>query len=171
MNIKKLTITAIFGLAAAAAGLTIPPAVDSRNDSIRHEKLKNAGVLIPITNPQRLPDGNIQFEVHAKNVSKRDYMWSKLWGKDFGYYVEGTGTDGDRACPYFEARDKTSFRSEPLEDSQHLRFTLGMAGSLIDELVESQCALSPPPGDSIAPPMKEDNNRGGARAAAKTPSP
>lgn len=136
----------------AAVAQTVPPEAKSGQ---RYEKLKKAGVLIPISNPQRLPDGKLQFDVYAKGISKWDYFWAKALGKDFGYYLEGTSKDKNRLCPYFEKKDKTYFHEETIKSMSHYRVTIGMPDHLIAEMTRAQCAISPEPDDDAAPDREE----------------
>ena len=134
--------------------MVMEPAANSQNN-VRHERLKKAGVLIPISNPQRLPDGKLQFDVYAQGINKWDYVWSKMWNKDFGYYLEGTSKDKNRDCPYFEKRDKTYFRNDTIKDMSHYKVTLGMQENLVNEMIAAQCAISPKPDDDAAPDAKD----------------
>ena len=140
----------------AAIGLT-QPVQASHNQ--RYERLSKAGVLIPISNPQRLPDGKLQFDVYAKGINKVDYLWSTFVGKDFGYYLEGTSKDKNRPCPFFKKSDKTYFHNETIKSMSHYRVTLGMSDHLMDTMIEAQCAISPKP-DKDAAPDAQDGDYG-----------
>jgi hypothetical protein len=152
MNTGKIvTLAAAFALAAGLAS-------DADSKNISYEKMRKAGVRIPISNAHLLGDGKLQFDVYAKNISKFDYIWSKLWGKNFAYYVEGTSDNKDRVCPYFEKKDKTFFRAEEIKPMSHYRFTLGLPKPMMDEVIAAKCAISPEPDDDAAPEAHDDQS-------------
>ncbi|MBI4030602.1 MAG: hypothetical protein HY370_02905 [Proteobacteria bacterium] len=138
-------------------------------NGVRHEKLKKAGVLIPISNPRQLPDGKLEFDVYAQGISKFNYLWAKMWGNDFGYYLEGTSKDKNRVCPYFEKRDKTYFKNEVIQSMLHYKVTLGLPDHMMREIIDAQCAISPEPDDDAAPPADNDNNRNASGKAQEPP--
>lgn len=157
-SVPTAILTAIFAL-VTAGDVQEATAKHGRN----HETLGKTGVLIPITNPRKLNNGHLQFDVHATGINKLHYAWSKLWGKDFGYYLEGTSTDENRQCPYFKKQDMTYFDKETVEALSHYRITLGLPKHMLNDLTEAECAISRDPGDKIAPNLNSNDTEPDAR--------
>lgn len=113
---------------------------------IEYQPLKKAGVKIPIRE-FNIKDGNtLEFDLYKRDVSIKDYIWSWLWGKDFGYYMNGIDPDNMTVqCPYVGEKQKHRGSSiREIGDGKY-HVVLVLSESLITAIIENQCAVSPRP--------------------------
>ena len=141
-GMKKLAVAATFGMAVAGLVTTFPA---DGQDTIRHEKMKEAGVVLPITNVIVLSDSRMQFEIRKDDVPMWGYIKAKMFGRDFAYYLEGTPEDESRECPYIEKKQKTYFKMETLHSPTRYRVTIGVSPEMLRDIILTKCAITPDP--------------------------
>ena len=114
--------------------------------SVEYKKFKKAGVKIPIRDYEREESNMLKFEINKKDVSITDYIWSIIWGKDFGYYMEGANLeDKNKVCPFVGEETKLpGSKIESIGNGIH-RVTMVLPPDVIDSIITNRCAVSPKP--------------------------
>ena len=114
--------------------------------SINYKPLKRTGVKILIRDYERKDDNTFEFELYREDVSIKDYIWSVIWRKNFGFYMEGVDlTNKDLNCPYVGEDEKLPGSDIKDIGSGKHHVTLVLPPTLIDAIIENRCAVSPKP--------------------------
>jgi hypothetical protein len=147
--LKKINIGifALILIEAAAFGICFTfNTVAQTKSLIEYQLLKSAGVKIPIREFNIKDGDTLEFDLYKKDISIKDYIWSWLWGKNFGYYMNGVDPDNVTIkCPYVGEKQKHRGSSiRKIEDGKY-HVILVLSQSLITAIVENQCAISPRP--------------------------
>lgn len=116
------------------------------SSSIDYKPLNKSGVKILIREYQRRNDDTFEFDIYRKDISIKDYIWSLIWGKNFGFYMEGINTGNKNLlCPYVGEDDKRSGSEiKDIGNGKH-HVTLVLPPTLIDAIISNRCAVSPKP--------------------------
>ena len=123
---------------------------------IEYRSLKNAGVKIPIRD-YNLRDDKLEFDIYKDDISVVNYIWSWLWGKNFGYYMNGVDPKKKSLqCPYVGEKQKLPGSSIRKVGDGKYHVTLVLSQTLISAIIEKQCAVSPRPRKA---PSAENNSR------------
>jgi len=114
--------------------------------SINYKPLKKTGVKILIRDYEIKNDNTFEFELYREDVSIMDYIWSVIWGKNFGFYMEGVDpTNKDLNCPYVGEDEKLPGSDIKDIGSGKHHVILVLSPPLIDAIIEYRCAVSPKP--------------------------
>ncbi len=114
--------------------------------AINYKPIKKTGVKILIRDYEIKNDDTFEFELYKRDVSIKDYIWSVIWGKEFGFYLkEVDPSDKNKLCPYVGEEDKRSGSEiKSIGNGKH-QVTLVLTPPLIDAILENGCAVSPKP--------------------------
>jgi hypothetical protein len=124
---------------------------------IEYRSLKNAGVKIPIRDYVVRDDDKLEFDIYKDDISIVDYIWSWLWGKNFGYYMNGVDPwEKTVQCPYVGEKQKLPGSSIRKVGDGKYHVTLVLSQTLISAIIEKQCAVSPRPRKA---PSADNNSR------------
>jgi hypothetical protein len=125
--------------------------------SIDYRPLKKSGVKIPINEYKRKDNKTLKFNINRKDISIKDYIWSWLWRKKFGFYMNGVNPrNKNKKCPYITDKEKLpGSKIEKIGDGKHL-VTLVVPPHLIDAIIENRCAVSPKPRKAPDPGDRSD---------------
>ena len=126
--------------------------------SIEYRSLKHAGVKIPIRDYVIQDDNKLEFDIYREDISLIDYVWSWLWGKNFGYYMTGVDPKNKSLqCPFIGEKQKLpGSKIQKVGDGKyHVRLILSRP--LIAAVIANQCAVSPKP--RKAPEAGNNNSR------------
>jgi len=114
--------------------------------TINYKSLKKTGVKILIRDYKRKNDNTFEFELYRGDVSIKDYIWSVIWGKNFGFYMDGVDPkDQNVHCPYLGENEKRPGSDIKEISSGKHHVTLVLPPPLIDAIIENRCAVSPKP--------------------------
>lgn len=114
--------------------------------TIEFHPLNKAGVKIPVRNYEIINGDTLEFDLYREDISFMDYVWSWLWGKNFGFYMSGLDTsDTDIKCPYIEEKQKQAGSAiQKIGDGKY-HVKLVLSKYIVDAIIENQCAVSPRP--------------------------
>lgn len=140
---KKTALALVFGITATVGiGFAFNDVAQAAPD-IEYKKLKKAGVKIPIREHKRIDDNTLTFKIYRNEVSKWNYVWSVIRGKDFGFYMDGVNPkDKNKKCPYIaEDADLPGTDIKETAKGEHT-VTLRLEKPLMDSLLAEKCAVS-----------------------------
>ena len=125
--------------------------------SIEYRPLKKSGVKIPIREYERKDANTLEFKINRDDISIKDYIWSWLWGKKFGFYMDGINPRNDsQKCPYITDNLRLpGSKIEKIEAQKH-QVTLVVVPQLVDAIIKNRCAISPKPRKAPNPNDKTD---------------
>ena len=143
---KNISIELIFFMTCLLWFSTELPSIAEIESPINYRPLKKTGVKILIEEFEVTNDNTFEFELSREDVSTKDYIWSVLWKKDFGFYLTGVDPmDKEISCPYVGEEEKQSGSDiKEIADGRH-HITLVLTRQLIDAIIENGCAVSPKP--------------------------
>lgn len=116
------------------------------SSSIDYMLLKKSGVKILIREYDIKSDNTFEFDLYREDVSIKDYVWSLIWGKNFGFYMDGVNPNNkDIKCPYVgEDEKRPGSDIKDIGNGKH-HVTLVLPPPLIDAIIKNRCAVSPKP--------------------------
>lgn len=140
---KSLVILVIIAASQLVNGIGVAAQEEA---SVEYKKFKKVGVTIPIRNYEREESNMLIIEINKKDVSIINYIWSSIWGKDFGYYMEGANLeDKNKVCPFVGEETKLpGSKIESIGNGKH-RVTMVLPPDVIDSIITNRCAISPKP--------------------------
>ena len=88
----------------------------------------------------------------------KDYIWSIIWGKNFGFYLDVVNPKyRNLNCPYIGEKEQLPCSDIKEITSERHKITLVLDQELIDAIIENRCAVSPKP--RRAPDYKRNNSK------------
>jgi len=124
---------------------------------INYKPLKNTGVKILIRGYRLKDENKFEFDLHKEDISMKDYVWSIIWGKNFGYYLDGVNPKNKNLnCPYISEEEQLPGSDIKEISSEMHQVTLVLNQELIEAIVLNRCAVSPKP--RRAPDYERNNS-------------
>ena len=145
MNFCKSSLFLICLFTVLTPFITDISASEQNETDIEYKLFKKAGVKIPIRDLS-IDENVVVFEIYRKDISLKDYIWSSIWSKDFGYYMlDADMKSKDKECPFISKKDKLpGSKIEDIGNGKH-KVTLVLYQDVIDAVIQNKCAVSPKP--------------------------
>ncbi|MGI9535198.1 MAG: hypothetical protein ACR2NW_09630 [Thermodesulfobacteriota bacterium] len=145
-KIYKVGVLLVFLIIPFLIISTVISASALEKTSIEFKLFRKAGVKIPIRDFEREESNILKFEIYKNDVSTKDYIWSSIWGKDFGYFMDGANLENkNKECPFVGEETKLpGSKIENIGDGKHL-VTMVLPPEVIDSIITNKCAVSPKP--------------------------